>query len=53
MKRQRIKSEMKEQHKIPEKQLNEVDIDNHPEKHLRVITVKMIQDLRKRMEERI
>ena len=53
MKRQRIKSEMKEQHKIPEKQLNEVDIDNHPEKHLRVIIVKMIQDLRKRMEERI
>ena len=42
-------SQMKGQNKIPEKQLNEVDIGNLPEKEFRMI-VKMIQDLRKRME---
>ena len=41
---------MKEQDKTPEKQLNEVEIGNHPEKKFRIMTVKMIQDLRKRME---
>ena len=38
----------KEQDKIPEKQLNEVERGNHPEKEFRIIRVKMIQDLRKR-----
>ena len=42
-------SQMKGQNKIPEKQLNEVEIGNLPEKEFRMI-VKMIQDLRKRME---
>ena len=42
-------SQMKGQDKIPEKQLNEVEIGNLPEKEFRMI-VKMIQDLRKRME---
>ena len=42
--------QMKEQDKNPEKQLNEVVIGNVPEKEFRIMIVKMIQDLRKRME---
>ena len=42
--------QMKEQDKTPEKQLNEVEIGNLPEKEFRILIVKMIQDLRKRME---
>ena len=42
---------MKEQEKTPEKQLNEVEIGNLPEKEFRIMIVKMMmQDLRKRME---
>ena len=37
--------QMKEQDKIPEKQLNEVEIGNLPEEEFRVMIVKMIQDL--------
>ena len=44
---------MKEQDKTPEKQLNEVEIGNLPEKEFRIMTVKMIQDLGKRMEAKI
>ena len=43
-------SQTKEQGKTPEEQLREVEIGNLPEKELRVMTVKMIQDLGKRME---
>ena len=43
---------MKGQDKIQEKQLNEVEIGNIPEK-FRIMIVKMIQGLRKRMEARI
>ena len=45
--------QMKEQDKIPEKQLNEVEIGNLPEKQFRIMIVKMIQDLGKRMEAKI
>ena len=38
----------KEQDKTPEKQLNEVEIGNLPEKEFRIMIVKMIQDLRKK-----
>ena len=41
---------MKEQDTTLEKQLNEVEIGNLPEKEFRIMIVKMIQDLRKRME---
>ena len=41
---------MKEQDKSPEKQLNEVEIGNLPEKEFRIIIVKMIQDPGKTME---
>ena len=41
---------MKEQDKTPEEQLSEGEIGNLPEKEFRVMIVKMIKDLRKRME---
>ena len=41
--------QMKEQDNTPEEQLREVEIDNLPEKEIRVMTVKMFQDLWKRM----
>ena len=41
---------MKEQDKTPEKQLNEMEISNLPEKEFRIMIVKMIHDLRKRMQ---
>ena len=53
MKRQRAIYQMKEQDKTPEKQLNEVEIDNLPDKEFRIMIVKMIQGLRKRMEAKI
>ena len=45
--------QMKEQDKTQGKQLNEVEIGNLPEKEFRMMIVKMIQDLRKRMEAKI
>ena len=45
--------QMKEQDKTSEKQLNEVEIGNLPEKGFRIMIVKMIKDLRKRMEAKI
>ena len=50
MKRQRTLYQMKEQDKTREKQRNEVEIGNLPEKEFRIMIVKMIQDLGKRME---
>ena len=41
---------MNGQDKIPEKQLNKVEIGNLPEKDFRIMIVKMTQDLGKRME---
>ena len=43
---------MKGQVTIPEKQLNEVEIGNLPEKEFRIMIVKMIQDLRKEWRQR-
>ena len=43
-------SQMKGQDKTPEKQLNEVELGNLPEKEFRIMIVKMIQDLGKIME---
>ena len=45
--------QMKEQDKTPEKQLNEVELGNLPEKEFRIMIVKVIQDLGKRMEAKI
>ena len=44
---------MKGQDKTPEKRLYEVEMGNFPEKEFRIMIVKMIQDLRKRMEAKI
>ena len=44
---------MKEKDKTPEKQLNEVELSNLPEKEFRIMIVKMIQDLWKRMEAKV
>ena len=44
---------MKGQDKVPEKQLNEVERGNFPEKEFRIMIVKMIQNLRERMEAKI
>ena len=43
-------TQMKGQVKTLENQLNEVEIGNLPGKEFRIKTVKMIQDLRKRMK---
>ena len=53
MKKQKVVSQVRRQDKIPEKQLNEVETGNLPEKEFRIMIVKMIQDLRKRMEANI
>ena len=53
MKRQKVISQIKMQDKTPEKQLNEVDIGNLPEKEFRITIVNMIQDLGKRMQAKI
>ena len=45
--------QMKEHDKTSEKQLNDVEIGNLPEKEFRIMTAKMIQDLGKRMEAKI
>ena len=44
--------QVKEQDKTPEKQLNEVEIGNFPEKQFRIMIVKKIQDLRKEWRQR-
>ena len=53
MKKQKLRSHMKGQDKTPEKQLNEVDIGNLPEKEFKIMMVRMIQDLGERMEAKI
>ena len=53
MRRQRNMQQVKEQGKNPPDQTNEEEIGNLPEKEFRVMTVKMIQNLGNRMEERI
>ena len=50
MKRQQIMSEVKGQDKASKKQLNEVKIGILPEKKIRIMIVKKIQDLGKRIE---
>ena len=41
---------MKGTDKIPESQLNEVEIGKLPEKEFRIMIMKMMQDLRKTLE---
>ena len=44
---------MKGQDKFPEKQLNQVETGNLPQKEFRTMTVNMSHDLGKRMEKNI
>ena len=53
MRQQRNLIQTKEQDKTPEKQLNEMEIGNLPEKEFRIMIVKMIRDLGKRLEAKI
>ena len=50
MKRQRNTTQMKEQTRSTEVQINEEEIGKLPEKELRIMIVKMIQQLESRME---
>ena len=50
MRWQRNMFQMKEQDKTPEEQLSDVEVGNLPEKEFRVVIVKMIQELRKRID---
>ena len=43
--------QMKEQDKIPEEELSDMEIGNLREEEFRVMIVKMIQELGKRMDE--
>ena len=51
IKKQQVKSQMKGQ--VQEKQLNEVETGNLPEKEFRIMIVNMIQDLGKRIGQRL
>ena len=51
MRQQKNMSQMKEQGKNLQDQINEEEIGNLPGKEFRVMIVKMIQNLRSRMEE--
>ena len=53
MRRQKNMSQMKEQGKILQNQINEEEIGNLPVKEFREMIVKMIQNLRNRMEAQI
>ena len=50
MKKQKVMSQMKGQDKTPEKQLNEAEVGNLPEKEFRIMIVTMIRDLGKTVE---
>ena len=50
MKKQKVVSQVKGQGKTLEKQLNEVEIGNFPEKEFRIMIVNMIKHLGNRME---
>ena len=50
MRRQKNKLQMKEQGKNPQDQINEEEIGNLPEKEFRVMIVKMMQDIRNRIQ---
>ena len=50
MKRQRNTTQMKEQTRNTEVQINEEEIDRFPEKEFRIMIVKMIKNLENKME---
>ena len=50
MKRQRNTTQMKEQIRNPEVQINEEELGKPPEKKFRIVIVKMIKNLENKME---
>ena len=50
MTQQRNMFQMKEQDKTPEEELSQVEIGNLPKKEFRIVIIKMIQELRRRMD---
>ena len=50
MRKQRVLSQLKGQDKTPEKQVDEENIGNLPEKEFRIMIMKIIQDRGNRME---
>jgi len=48
MKKEKVISQIKGQDKTPEKQLNELETGNIPEKEFRIMIVILIQDLGKK-----
>ena len=52
MKRQRNTTQMREQTRNTEVQINEEEIDKLPEKEFRIMRVKMIKNLENKMEEK-
>ena len=42
--------QMKEQDKMPEEKVSEVETDNLPKKEFRVVIIKMIKELRRRTD---
>ena len=50
MKRQRNSSQLKEQEKNPEKINNETEINNLPNKQFKTLVIKMLTELRKRID---
>ena len=53
MKKQKVTSQRKGYYKPPEKQLNDVDVGNLPQKVFRIMIMNMIQDIGKSMEAKI
>ena len=51
MRQQRNMLQMKEQDKTPEEELSEVEITSLPDKEFKVMIIKIINELRRRMDE--
>lgn len=51
MRRQRYVLQTKERDKISEKELNAMEISNLPDKEFKVLVIKMLTELRERMDE--
>lgn len=50
MRRQRNRSQMKEQNNIPEKELNKMEASNLPDAAFKVMVIRMLNELRGRVD---
>ena len=51
MRRQRNMSQMKEQDKTPEKELNKMETSNLPDAEFKTLVIRMLNELRRRVNE--